>query len=664
MRAIFLAVALVGWTLAGPVRADLVDVQQAIQRGDFRAAERELVRLAEAGDIAGQYELANFYLRGAGVARNPTAARRWADAAARRNHAGAQYLVGMLAETGVGGSRDAQEARRWYQLSAPSFDLARRALERMDVADMSQRGDYRGAFAKAKPLAEAGDANMQNFLAVAYRTGQGTTIDNAASLRWLEAAAAQNHPQALVLLGNMYETGDGRPVNLDVARQYYQRAAALDYEPARQALTRLAVAGIQPRLVPQVPLPNLPSGPPGADQFNFHLPPGFKVGFQERTPAQSLSKYVPDGESVTDWTQMITVTTLHGVVKDLNAVVREILAPLRARCTGSYGPSTAARSENGYPTARTIFNCDNMNTSSPPPDVQIKRFERMAIKAIQGRTGVFIVQRAWHSNTSSVPSGTNIASLQTQWAAFLDEIEICAPGQCRLPSQHGVADLGRAPTPAPPPAAGVRSAGTGFVVNRSGHVLTNNHVVAGCPTLTVRQPGDAPIAAAIVATDAAGDLAVVRLAEPKYSSAVFRQDRAVRAGDSVIAYGFPFAGQLLSSEGNLTIGSISALAGIGDDSRMMQVTVPVQPGSSGGPLLDASGNVVGMVTSKLNALAVAARTGDVPQNVNFAIKDSVIRSFLQNNGIAVDAAPSTRRREPADIGDIARKFTVQVECRR
>ena len=97
---------------------------------------------------------------------------------------------------------------------------------------------------------------------------------------------------------------------------------------------------------------------------------------------------------------------------------------------------------------------------------------------------------------------------------------------------------------------------------------------------------------------------------------------------------------------------------------MLQVTVPVQPGNSGGPLLDAAGNIVGVVTSKLNALAVALVTGDVPQNVNFAIKDSVVRTFLESNGIAFETAASARRLDPADVGDRAKKFTVQIECRR
>jgi S1-C subfamily serine protease len=79
----------------------------------------------------------------------------------------------------------------------------------------------------------------------------------------------------------------------------------------------------------------------------------------------------------------------------------------------------------------------------------------------------------------------------------------------------------------------------------------------------------------------------------------------------VIAYGFPLSG-LLSSTGNATTGNISALGGIGDDPRHLQISAPVQPGNSGGPLVDMSGNVIGVIVSKLNALRVARVTADIP----------------------------------------------------
>ena len=72
-----------------------------------------------------------------------------------------------------------------------------------------------------------------------------------------------------------------------------------------------------------------------------------------------------------------------------------------------------------------------------------------------------------------------------------------------------------------------------------------------------------------------------------------------------------------------------------DDSRFMQISAAVQPGNSGGPAVDEAGRLIGVVVAKLNALAIAMITGDIPQNVNFAIKVATLASFLEANGIAV-----------------------------
>jgi hypothetical protein len=135
----------------------------------------------------------------------------------------------------------------------------------------------------------------------------------------------------------------------------------------------------------------------------------------------------------------------------------------------------------------------------------------------------------------------------------------------------------------------------------------------------------------------------------------------VRAGDAIVALGYPLAG-LLATTANVTVGNVSALAGLGDDSRYLQISAPVQPGNSGGPLLDASGHLVGIVTGKLNAALAIRITGDIPQNVNFALKAEVVRTFLDSKGIAYHSAPSDKQLSPADVGDITQPFTLRIEC--
>ncbi len=119
---------------------------------------------------------------------------------------------------------------------------------------------------------------------------------------------------------------------------------------------------------------------------------------------------------------------------------------------------------------------------------------------------------------------------------------------------------------------------------------------------------------------------------------------------------------MLTSDPSVTTGNVSALAGPGDDRRFLQITAPVQQGNSGGPLLDLSGNVAGVVVGKLDAIKIAAVTGDIPQNVNFAISAWTARAFLDAYNVPYETAPSKPRLTPADVAAKAREFTVLVEC--
>ena len=106
----------------------------------------------------------------------------------------------------------------------------------------------------------------------------------------------------------------------------------------------------------------------------------------------------------------------------------------------------------------------------------------------------------------------------------------------------------------------------------------------------------------------------------------------IKQGEEIFVFGFPLDGYLPSA-GNITPGIISALAGPGNNSSLVQMTAPVQPGNSGGPLLNKKGKVVGVVVGKANAIKIAKVTGDIPQNINFAIAPRTVKSFLDGNRV-------------------------------
>lgn len=138
--------------------------------------------------------------------------------------------------------------------------------------------------------------------------------------------------------------------------------------------------------------------------------------------------------------------------------------------------------------------------------------------------------------------------------------------------------------------------------------------------------------------------------------------RAQRAsvGEPVAVAGYPLRGLL--SGFNMTTGSLSSLSGMGGDTRLVQITAPVQPGNSGGPVLDSAGNLMGVVVSKLDAIKAAKLTGDIPQNVNFAINANVLRSFLDANSVEYETANSDKALLSTVIAEKAKGFTVLVEC--
>jgi hypothetical protein len=262
--------------------------------------------------------------------------------------------------------------------------------------------------------------------------------------------------------------------------------------------------------------------------------------------------------------------------------------------------------------------------------------------------------------------------------SVLRDKDICAEREIEMAAAGPAAQPRPAPAAAPPaapaapaveqqrPNANARnvSVGTGFLV-AADRVMTNQHVVEGCNRIVLRTPDGRWLGAVPPArVDAQLDLALLAVPGLPGPVLTFRNGPAVRRGDGVVAYGFPLAG-LLSSDPKLTRGEVNGLAGIGDNPSQYQISAEVQPGNSGGPLLDMQGHVLGIVVSKLNAQRVAQRTGDIAQNVNFAVKVEAAIPFLRRAGIEPRlAASSAAERSAADVGEIAHRSTLFIRCER
>lgn len=204
----------------------------------------------------------------------------------------------------------------------------------------------------------------------------------------------------------------------------------------------------------------------------------------------------------------------------------------------------------------------------------------------------------------------------------------------------------------------VISSGTGFFVNDQGWVVTNEHVVEGCESVSVPQLGDA----SDIKIDKQNDLAAFRVSVTEKKPIALRRTQP-RLGEDIAAYGFPLNG-ILSDSIKVTTGNVNSLVGMENDTRFIQVSTPLQPGNSGGPIVDHWGAVVGVATSVLGSKFIDV-TGISPQNVNFAIRSNVVELFLQSRDIKFDASEPTTGTAPlstADLSDKVVSSVVQVLC--
>jgi len=216
----------------------------------------------------------------------------------------------------------------------------------------------------------------------------------------------------------------------------------------------------------------------------------------------------------------------------------------------------------------------------------------------------------------------------------------------------------------PKPAKGkdIEVSGTGFVISASGHVVTNHHVISHCASDingTISNSGKMKLR--VVANDETNDLALLQ-APTMFKDVAAIRGTPVRSGDAIVAIGYPYHG-LLTSDFTVTTGIVSSLSGILNDTRFLQISAPVQPGNSGGPLFDASGDVVGIVAEKINALKFAKLSGgDLPENINFAIKTGALRDFLDNSVVSYKTVDPGPELKTGDIANNARAFTMLISC--
>lgn len=496
-----------------------------------------------------------------------------------------------------------------------------------------KRRDYRAAMTLLAPLADAGDARAQFYVGSMHLAGLGVPRDEAKGVELLAQSAAAGDAQAQALLGQLYLRGRGVAKDLAKGAELTQRAAEGGVPGAQLALGILLRSGA--------------GGFLRDDEAAFRW---FKAAAdQGYAPAYSWvgDAYARGRGVAQDEAQAVAWWRKGAEAKDRSG--QYFLARAYLEGKGGLGRDVkaalgllAASANQGYPAAQALLGT---------------LYERGA-----GLPADYVLAHMW----------LNLARAQGVGAARdrLAELEKKMTPEQIAEAQRRARDwrtrfaaaqaMARRAPAGSAPGSGTRS-GSGFVVSAAGHVVTNDHVVAGCNAITLAPGG---VAARVVARDARNDLALLQREPPVAAVAAVRTGGGVRPGDEIVVVGYPLRG-LLAANPVVTTGTVSALGGLANDTSKLQIAAPVQQGSSGGPLLDRHGLVVGVVQSKINALSIAARTGDIPQNVNFAVNGATLTAFLEASGVDFRrAVPGGSPLAAADVGEAASAFTVSVECAR
>jgi S1-C subfamily serine protease len=202
------------------------------------------------------------------------------------------------------------------------------------------------------------------------------------------------------------------------------------------------------------------------------------------------------------------------------------------------------------------------------------------------------------------------------------------------------------------------SSGSGFAVSSDGHVITNYHVIDGCKEIKIHHKGQST-PARIITFDPNNDLALLKGSFTPNTHFPLSTTNPELLQEIYVA-GYPF-GRKISTSVKVTKGIVSSLTGIGNNFSNIQIDAALQPGNSGGPILNTMGNVVGVAVAKLDLKKVMENYGVIPEDTNFGIKSSVVRTLMESNNVDL-TKPNTRPISTTRLGKLISDSTYYLSC--
>jgi TPR repeat protein len=546
------------------------------------------------------------------IPKDDVEAAKWYGLSAGRGNAAAQYNLALMYENGAGILKDDAEALKWLRKAADQgYGLAQCNLGVLYQNGTGVSKDYTEAVNWYRKAADQGNPEAQYDLGFMYATGLGVPRDNAEAAKWYRNAADQGVALAEGNLAFMYENGAGVPKDDAEAVKWYRKAADQGNAVCQYDLGLMYANGNG------VPKDN-------AEAANWLR----KAAEQGNSDAQFQLGYLYD--SLFKNIYLNGQTDNGGLpFDDAEAFKWYLKAAKQGNVSAQF-----------YLGAKYSFGKGVLQDDT----------EAIAWLNIAAAAGN--IQAASAKFNLELKDGSAVALAgQKRSKEIIDEIEAARkqpPGSA--PYSSNPAGL----TDAPP-----KASGSGAIVSRSGIVLTAAHVIAGANSLKVYTAHGLQ-SAKVLRIDEANDIAVLQLVAGTYTALTVVSSHRVRLGQTVATIGFPNI-EIQGFSPKVTRGEISSLNGVGDDPRSWQISVPVQPGNSGGPLLDENGDLVGIVESKLGIEAAKA-TNDIPQNVGYAVKSAyvlpLLEPYLGDSAPQPDFSPISPRFE--DMVDKAEQSVVLI----
>ena len=503
-------------------------------------------------------------------------------------------------------------------------------------------------FAETKIKAEAGDAEAQSNLGSAYYNGEGVSTDYFKAFEWYQKAAIQGQVSAQYKLGLMYSLGRGVDKDETKSVAWYEKAANHGSADAQFKL------GSNIRYI----LGGDVSKEDAAKSEAWLL----KAATQGHAGAQhylGLLRSTTDAAKAVEWYQKAAMqghalaqTALGGHYSSGNGVPKD-----NAKAFEWYQKAAA----QGRIDAQTNLGFMYFKGQGTSPNLVLAYAWLNLASAQKTRL-----------DTGNDKVNTFFEKEDEDRAVARDRLERLLSAKQIIEAQRlasnwkkgdilqASSDSATSPT-SPDGKPSKQGTGTAFAVSSAGHALTNHHVINGCTEVKVA--GREGIAK-VITSDSVNDLALLQLPGKTKDIASLNPDPGkLRQGEDIIVFGYPLE-WALSSGGNITPGTLSALTGLGNNTNQIQITAPIQPGSSGSPVMDKKGDVVGMVSMKLSDSKMAKATGQIGQNVNFAVNGQTVKTFLDANKVPYKTGGGyfSREKSNADIAEEASKWTVLVEC--